>query len=349
MELLAGAYRAAFAEYGAAGVTYGHDPGPETLRGRIAELCEGGRVGVEHVAVTAGTSSGLALLARYAAAPGDVVFAEAASYDFALQLFREHGLRVCQVGGDSGGIDPARLADAVRGERAAGRRGRLLYLIPTFQNPTGTVLPVRRRRELLDVARDHELLVVEDDPYALLALDGEPPPPGLGDLGGYDGVVRLGSFSKILAPGLRLGWLCGSPEYVARLTSTAVFVSGGCLNHLAAVAVERLLEAGRLAVHLRGLRAGLRRRRDLLAGAVGELLDVAVPDGGFFMWGRVGSAELAEELLARAQAVGVSLAAGARFGDPAGLRFSFSFQSPERIVEAGERLADAWGPLIGPR
>jgi enduracididine biosynthesis enzyme MppQ len=342
VRLLRDGYLRAFDEYGPAALTYGHDRGPLPLRQLLARHGGAGVVDPDQVLITAGITSALALLVRLEAAPGDAVFAEAASYDLAMQLFRDHGLHVCQVPGDALGMDPAALARAVDAEQAAGRRPRLLYVIPNFQNPTGRVLGQQRRRELVAIAAQRGLLLLEDDPYGWLSFDGTEPPVSLGELAGYAHVVRLGSFSKVLAPGLRLGWLVCSPAMADRLATTATFTSGGGLNHLASVAVTGIMADGLLSVHLAKLRTQLRARRDTLVAGLRGHLDFRVPTGGFFLWSRLPSAERAEAMVRAAALAGVPVSSGSRFGDASAIRLCYSFQSPARLAEAADRLSLAW-------
>ncbi|MEV6977524.1 aminotransferase class I/II-fold pyridoxal phosphate-dependent enzyme [Kitasatospora sp. NPDC093806] len=352
----------ALAEYGAAALSYGEDQGALPLREPLAERAarlDGVPCGPEHVLLTAGTSQALQLIATVLARPGDVVLLDEQSYDLAQLLFTDCGLALHRLAADGLGTSAVALDKAVAGLRRAGRRPAFLYLTPTHQNPTGRTVPLSRREELLAVAAAHRLPVVEDDAYAELTLDGPPPPPSMAALAGYRGVLRLRTFSKTLAPGLRLGWLLGDPELVERLVSHGLFVSGGAVNHTTSLTVATLLRDGGFDRRLAELRAGLRLRRDALAEALGiagsrrgeRPWRCRVPGGGYFLWLSFPHGPSDHRIAALADAAGVRIARGSRFG-PTGapsVRLAFSFNPPDRLAEAGERLATGWLSLTRSR
>jgi enduracididine biosynthesis enzyme MppQ len=351
--LLRDAYRRALDEFGAAALSYGHNSGALPLREALARAA-GHPCGPDNIVITSGTSQTLYLLATYFGARGEVVLVDQACYDFGRQIFVDCGLRAVRVPADESGMDPAALGRALA---ATSGRVAFVYLNPTFHNPTGIVVPLDRRRELLAVADRYGALIVEDDAYAELNLtEGSRPPPSLAVLAGYRGVVRLCSFSKTLGPGLRLGWLLAAPALAERISSHAVFVSGGCLNHATSLAVTMLLTGGEYRTHLDGLRARLRERRDALADELRATLpanvDFATPAGGFFLWltfnrsdsgTPVGSVEA--DLVAGAARAGVRVAAGSRFGSGArpAIRLAYSFNSAADLRIAARGLAAAWG------
>ncbi|MFB9428481.1 aminotransferase-like domain-containing protein [Streptoalloteichus tenebrarius] len=368
--LLAEAYHGAFAEFGAAALAYGDDRGAEPFRAAVADRvarAEGSACGPEHVFVTAGTSHALYLLARTFAEPGDVVLVEQYGYDLGRRLLRDCGLRPFPVAMDAHGVDPGAFEEAVTTVRAQGRRVAFACLVPTFHNPTGLVMPEARRRDLLAVARRLDVLLVEDDAYAELDLDGRTPPRSLAGLAEHQGVVRLRTFSKTLAPGLRLGYLLADPSVVTRVAEQGVFVSGGSANHTTSLAVAHALRSGAYDRHLTWLRARLRTRRDALATAlrsglgcglgpgmgagmgsgVGSTVDndfaCDPPEGGYFLWVRA-FAHPESALLAAAEAVGVRVAAGSRFGSGphAAVRLAYSFTEPDKLTVAAGLLAEAW-------
>ncbi|MEU9455673.1 aminotransferase class I/II-fold pyridoxal phosphate-dependent enzyme [Streptomyces sp. NPDC048277] len=352
--LLRAAYQRALDEYGPAALAYGHNTGALSLREALAEratLADGHPCGPDQVLLTAGTSQALHFLSGLLGRPGDTVITDQYSYDLARRIFSDCGLRVRPVAMDGLGTDPESLREAVRTERAARRRVAFVYVNPTFHNPTGIVVPLTRRRELLDVAREYEVMVIEDDAYAELALDTEEPvPPSFAALAGYQGVLRLGTFAKTLAPGLRLGWLLGEPALVAWLGEHGMLVSGGSLNHTTSLAVATVLRGGDYHRHLALTREELGKRRDALAGPLcallGERFACQVPGGGFFLWlGPAGTPEVREETYtAAAETAGVRLAPGSRFGTghQPRLRLAYSFNPPAVLTEAAHRLAAAW-------
>lgn len=340
--LLKAAYAETFARYGPAALAYGNNYGPLPLRAALAERtarADGLPCTPEQVVVTAGTSSALDLLARWLGRPGEAVLTEPLTYDLARRIFADRGLAVRGTP-----LDPDVLARAVAAEE---RRVAFLYVLPTFHNPTGAVMPLARRAELVEAACELGLLVVEDDAYAGLALDPVEAVPSLAGLAGYRNVIRLCTTSKSLAPGLRLGWLLTAAERATQLASSGMFTSGGGLNHLAALATATLLESGGYDRHVKWLREELRVRRDALLTPLRAGLPAfsfSAARGGFFVWGELPSGCTEAAALEAAAHARVRVFAGSRFGDtgrPA-VRLSFSFHSPERLAEAADRLVSAW-------
>ncbi|WP_282692108.1 aminotransferase class I/II-fold pyridoxal phosphate-dependent enzyme [Streptomyces sp. CC208A] len=334
-------YAEALTEFGPAALGYGANAGAEPLRALLAARhgCA-----AEEVMVTAGTSQALALLCTVLGRPGRSVLVERTCYDLGRTVMTDHGLSPHEVDADGEGVRPEALDRALsRGDDVA-----FVYLTPTFHNPTGTVAGEPRRRELLAVAARHGVPIVEDDAYAELGLDGSAPPPPLAALAGGRGVIRLGSFSKTLGPGLRLGWLQAEPDLVGTLTGRGQLLSGGALNHLTSLAVTMLLGDGRYDRRLSWLRGQLRLRRDTLVAALraglGESVTVSSPAGGFFLWLAFRPGHSEASLLAAADRAGVAVAPGSRFGSTDGtrLRLAYSFHSPDRLAEAAARLAPAW-------
>jgi DNA-binding transcriptional MocR family regulator len=347
VRMLAECAAEAAAGYGADALAYGAQAGPGPLRTALAALAsarDGPPYAAEHVLVTAGTSAALDGLAAELAAAGRVLLVEALSYDLAMAIFAHRGVRTARVPLD---LDPDALDRAFTLARRRTGRPAALYLVPTFHNPTGRVLPVARRHEVVAVARAHGALVVSDDAYADLGYDGAPPPP-LAALAGHDGtVLELGTFAKCLASGLRVGWLAGSAGTVAARAAAPVLRSGGGFNHHTAVTLAVALDSGRFAAHLARLRTELRARRDALVGALRAGLPagcaVREPAGGFFAW--VDLPPGADEAAACAAAAdrGVWCAPGSRFGAPPapGLRLSFTYYPPDALATAGAAVADA--------
>ncbi len=349
-ELMREAYGVAFDDYGPAGLTYGENQGPLPLREALAErvtAADGIPCHADQVVITAGTSTTLDLLARWSLPDADTVVADALAYDYGMRVFAERGLTATRVPMDAAGMVPEALDEALRSHRAAGNGVALLYLLPTFHNPTGLVVPRERRSALVEVARAHGVVVVEDDAYADIAF-GPAPPPSAAGLAGYQGVLRLGTFSKSLAPGLRLGWLAADAATASRLAESAAFSSGGGLNHLAAVAVAGLLDSGAYEDHVRWLRDQLRHRRDALVSTLRATLPpefrFTTPDGGFFLWVHLPDGYPEAEAVEAAARAGSPVVPGSRFGHGTGpaVRLSWSFHGPERLAEGARRLARAW-------
>lgn len=332
-------------------LSYGAEQGPgcliEQLCARLGRL-EGVAPPAEQVMVTGGVSQGLDMLCTQLTRPGDVALVESPTYHLALRVLRDHRLELVPVPADEEGLRVDALEDAVAQLRRRGRRARLLYLVPTFNNPTGATLGVERRRALVDVAQREELLVLEDDVYRELWYESPPPPP-LYSLAPAGAVVRLGSFSKVLAPGLRLGWMLAAPGIVRRCTRGGMLDSGGGLNHFTAHVVAAFIEQGALDRHVETLRAGYRQRRDVLLNGLADHLPVgcrwARPAGGFFVWLHLPPGVDGAALLPVAESAGVSYVPGDRFYTDGGgeefCRLAFTLVSLEDLDEGARRLGAA--------
>jgi DNA-binding transcriptional MocR family regulator len=331
---------------------YGGSEGPALLRGAIARrtaATEGMRQDAGDPLVSAGVSQALDQSLTALTAPGDVVLVEDPTYHLALGIVRDHPVEVTAVRLDDDGIDVDALEATLDGLRAAGRRARLLYTIPTFHNPTGTCLAAGRRRRLLELAAGHDVVIVEDDVYRELAYDG-PAPLSLRATDTSAPVVRLGSFSKSLAPGLRLGWIDARADLRERLAGAGVLESGGCVAQFAAGLVGRLLETNVYDEHLALLRRTYASRRDALVAALREHVPAgcrfAVPAGGYFVWLALPNGLGASEVLPHAEARGVSFAPGARFrrhGVDDGMRLAFTLYDEAALAEGARRLGAAIG------
>ena len=335
---------------GAGALAYGSNEGPERLRAAIAERSaelEGHDVTAGDLLVTGGNSQALDQAMTMLTKPGDVVYVECPTYNLALGIVADHPVTIAGVTLDDQGLDVDALGVAVREARAAGRRPRLLYTIPTFHNPAGVSLSSTRREQLLELARRHDLVVVEDDVYRELVYQGEAP-PALRTLDPAAPVVRLGSFSKSLAPGLRLGWIDAPAALRERLAGAGVLESGGCVSQFSAHVVAAVLEAGGYDAHVAALRTAYASRRDALAAALGKHLppgcDFSVPAGGFFLWITLPPGLDASGLLPVAEEHGVAFAPGRRFcadGADRSLRLAFSLYDEASLAEGAKRLGAA--------
>ena len=354
--LVRAAAAAALGAGGAGALAYGSSEGPERLRAAIAARVaarEGRPIPAGDVLVTGGNSQALDQVFTMLADPGDLVLVESPTYNLALGIIRDHPVAVAGVPMDDDGIDLDALEVALGEARAAGRRARLLYTIPTFHNPAGVSLPGPGRERLLALARAYDVVIVEDDVYRELAFDGEAP-PALWALDPEAPVVRLGSFSKSLAPGLRLGWITARTDLRERLAAAGVLESGGCVSQFAAHVVAELLAGGGYDDHVAGLRRVYASRRDALAAALHEHLPAgcrfAVPAGGFFIWVTLPPGLSATSLLPLAEREGVAFAPGARFcsdGDDRSLRLAFSLYEEKHLAEGARRLGRAVGAAAG--
>ena len=340
VEELADCARAAIERGGPAVLSYGPGGGYPPLRAWIAD-----RHGVEpeRVIVANGSLQGLVFLAELLA-PGKRVLVEAPTYDRPLRILARVGAEAVPVPMDDEGLDPDGLEHALR----EGPAPAFLYTIPTFQNPSGRTLSLERRRQVLELARRHGLLVVEDDPYGLVSFDGEPPPT-LHELAGGEGVVHSSSFSKTVAPGVRVGWLVLPRELAAELEARAVstYISPPFLTQ---ATVFEFLRRGNFEPNLERVRGLLRARRDTMLDALERHFSGGLsrgwtrPAGGYFVWLDLAEETDAAELLERAEREGVTFVKGADFfpggaGGRSSARLAFSFASPAEIEEGVSRLA----------
>jgi DNA-binding transcriptional MocR family regulator len=317
---------------------HGPTEGQPILRDAIAD-----RYGVppESVLVLAGAQQGLDLLARCLVDPGDAVIIDRPGYLGAIQSFRAAGAKL--IGWDVAAADMDELEDLL-----VRYRPKLIYTNPTFQNPTGVTMPIRTRRELLRLAERYRVPIVEDATYCDLYF-AEAAPATLRELDAQNIVIHLNSFSKVLAPGLRLGWLSAAPSIVEQIAIIKQRLDPHTQN-LVQFAMARLIRDGYLDVHLRQLRAEHARRCSLMLTAIQRhvppgALRFARPQGGLYLWCRLAGNLSSSALLDRALAAGVAFVAGhAFYPDPAGdaeLRICFSSVLPTAIDEAVKRLAGA--------
>jgi len=355
VELVAAAAEEVLRLAGREALNYGANEGPEALRATLATRLardEGRTPALDEIAVTNGNSPALHQLTARLVRRGDVVLVEDPGFSLALRIFRDLGVRLAAVPFDEGGLDVDRLPGVLARVRAEGERPRLLYTVPTFHNPTGVSLAPARRRRLVELAVAEDLLIVEDDVYRELWY-GRPAPPSLWSIaaqvdGGGEHVVRLGSFSKSLAPGLRCGFLTGPAGMVERFTDCGLLDSAGCLSQFSSLIVAALLRDGSYDGNVARLRRVYGERRDALVGGLRLALPLGCgctqPEGGFFLWVSLPPELSAARLLPFAEAAGVSFFGGERFslaGDDDGLRLGFSMYGPDELVEGAARLGRA--------
>ncbi|MEO6213263.1 MAG: PLP-dependent aminotransferase family protein [Vicinamibacterales bacterium] len=317
---------------------HGPTEGQPALREAIAERF---RVPAERVLILAGAQQGLDLLARCLIDPGDAVIIDRPGYLGAIQSFHAAGAKL--IGWDVAHADIDELEDLL-----VRYRPKLIYTNPTFQNPTGVTMPIRTRRELLTLAERYRVPIVEDGTYRELYFN-EVPPPSLHDLDTQNLVIHLNSFSKVLAPGLRLGWLSATPSIVDQMAIIKQRLDPHTQN-LVQFAMARLLRDGSFDQHLKTLRAEHARRCTQTIAAVQRhvppgAIRFARPLGGLYLWCRLAAGSSARALLDHALANGVAFVPGhAFYADPAGeseLRLCFSSVMPASIDEAVRKLARA--------
>ena len=337
---------------GAAALNYGPNEGPIALREALAERIshtESHPIDLPEIAVTNGNSPSIQLLLSHLVGPGDAVFMEDPGFSLAIRMARDLSLHLVAVPLDDHGLDVDALAEGVARTRASGRRPRLVYTVATYHNPTGTCLSDERRRRLVELAVEEDLLIVEDDVYRELAYDG-PAPQSLWRIaaevdGAAERIIRLGTFSKTLAPGLRCGWLTSGGARVRQFTERGVFDSGGCPSQFTACVCARLLREGVFDENVAHVRSAYGERRDALVGGLRAALpdgcSVTSPSGGLFVWVALPSDLAAGDLIAAGEANGVAFFDGKRFsisGHDRGLRLGFSMYGPGDLREGAARL-----------
>ena len=315
---------------------HGPTEGQLTLREAIAERFE---VPAESVLVLAGAQQGLDLLARCLVDPGDAVILDRPGYLGAIQSFRAAGAKL--IGWDVLRADVDELEDLILRYRP-----KLIYTNPTFQNPTGVTLPIRTRREVLKLAERYRVPIVEDGTYRELYFN-EVPPPSLRELDGHNLVIHLNSFSKVMAPGLRLGWLSAAPSIIDQIALIKQRLDPHTQN-LVQFAMARLIRDGSFDQHLKTLRTEHARRcTSMLASIQRHVPTMSLrftrPAGGLYLWCRLLPGASSRALLDRALAAGVAFVPGhAFYPDDAGeaeLRICFSSVLPSAIDDAVKRLA----------
>ena len=345
VEELAECARAAVAADGETVLSYGSAGGYAPLRRWIAE--EHG-VPQQRVVITNGSLQGFALLAQVLASGGERVLVEAPTYDRPLRILGALGAEVAPVACDAEGLD----VESLEVELRRGRRPAFLYVIPTFQNPTGRTLSADRRHRLVELAAEYDLPLVEQVRDDARRFEGEPP-PSLFELDGGQRVLFSSSFSKTVAPGMRVGYMV-LPDRLAHAVESAAASTYITPALLAQATVHEFLRRGHLERNIQLVRSLLRARRDALLTALDEHLAWtgarwSRPEGGYFLWLDLPQGGNARALLHRAQQVGVSFIAGPDFypwagGGRSSARLAFSYASPAQLAEATRRL----GGLIAP-
>ena len=338
IEELADCAKAAIELGGAPVLLYGPGGGYGPLREWIAE-----RHGVEpsRVVITSGSLQGFVFLAEHLVRPGTRVLVEAPTYDRPIKILKRLGAEIVPVPMDDDGLIP----DEIAGDAA------FLYTIPTFQNPSGRTLSTERRKRLVEVARERGLFILEDDPYGLVRYEGDPL-PSLFELAGGENIAYSSSFSKTVAPGVRVGYFVLPPELAKAIEALAVstYISP---PYLTQATVHEFVRRGNFEPNLERVRGLLKARRDAMLQALEATMPEGAswsrPEGGYFVWLDLPSDAPS---LADAEAAGVTFVPGTDFfHDGSGgrsLRLAFSFVSPDEVTEGIGRLAGVLAPATAP-
>ena len=344
-ELVNQALERVMRDHGPVALQYGSGQGTLPVREQILEVMalEGIRASMDDVVVTTGSQQGLDLVTKLFINPGDVILAESPSYVGAIGVFRSYQAEMVHVATDERGLVPESLREAIRELKSAGKTVKFLYLSPNFQNQSGVTLTWQRRIEVLEIAKTHQILVLEDNPYGLLYFDA-PPPHAMRSLE-TDGVIYLGTFSKTFAPGLRLGWAVAPHAIREKLilaNESAVLSPSVFTQYVLSEYFAHSDWRGQIDT----FRRVYRERKTALIDALAESLpDLSWtdPSGGFYVWLTLPSGLDSKAMLPRAIKELVAYTPGTAFyanGDGRhNIRLSFCYPTPEMIKLGVRRLA----------
>ena len=344
-EVITGSLEKVMREQGGVALQYGSGAGQPALREQILEVMalEGIRGTVDNVVTTTGSQQALDLVTKLFIDPGDVILAEAPSYVGAIGVFRSYQASVVHVAMDDDGLNPDALRETIAHLRGQGRRIKFLYTIPNFHNPAGVTLSAARRPEILEICRRNEILVLEDNPYGLLHFE-EKAPDALRSID-ENGVIYLGSFSKTLAPGFRVGWAL-APHAIREkliLAAESAVLSPSAFSQLT---VSEYLRSTDWKAQIDTFRLVYKERKEAMIAALDEYLpDLSWtdPNGGFYVWLTLPDHLDSKQMLPRAVKELVAYTPGtAFFADGRGrhaMRLSFCYPTPENIRVGIRRLA----------
>lgn len=342
LDLIRRAAEVRFAEGDPAFLQYGAEQGDGYFRVALSDFLSCGYgfpASPDDLLVTNGVSQGLDLICSLFTRAGDVIFVEEPSYFLALRIFADHHLWIVPVATDENGLVIESLE-----EKLAEFQPKFLYLIPTFQNPSGRTLSQERRERLVSLCRRHDFLILADEVYHFLSYANKPP-KAFAAYTNVENVISLGSFSKILAPGLRLGWIQAHPEKIKRISGCGLLDSGGGLNPFTSAIVRSILETGALEKNIAKLVSIYSSRVTLMDSLLRlHLPDVtySIPQGGYFFWVKLSGEADAAELHKKAESFKVGFRAGVRFSSHGGMRdyirLSCVFYQPEEIETGIVRL-----------
>ena len=295
--------------------------------------------------LTAGASQGLDLAATLYADSGDTVLVEEPTYFVIEKIFREHSLNIVGIPTDENGIDTTALQDLLKN----GLRPKFLYTIPTFQNPTGSSIDETRRKHLVDLANEYDFQIFADEVYQLIGFDKDTSIPMMSfDYG--DKVISFGSFSKILAPGLRTGWIHSSKKVIDKFSDAALTFSGGGFNHYASALIKEVIDLGHLDSNVSNLKKEYLSRAvqmdKSLSEYLGGVVSYSFPKGGYYFWLKFPEGFDSDVFLNSAEASGVSYRPGNAFSESGKfsqyLRLTYTLFEATEIAEGVRRLSMAY-------
>ena len=346
MEMMASVVGKLISENGQEALQYGSGQGHPKLREQICDVMalEGIRAHPDDVIVTTGSQQALDLVSRIFIDPGDVVLVEAPSYVGALGTFHQYEAKVVHVAVDDNGLIPIALREAIVATRATGRKIKFLYLIPNYQNPSGVLLSAERRTEILEICREESIFVIEDNPYGLLGFDG--PTPNAMRAEDSENVIYLGTFSKTIAPGFRVGWAL-VPQALKEKLVIASESSILCPSNFAQLAISSYLSDQPWRDQIASFTHLYKARRDAMLETLEETFPAGAtwtkPGGGFYVWVTLPPEIDTKALMPKAIVAKVAYVPGTAFyADGFGswsLRLSYCYPSPERIRDGVRSLA----------
>ncbi|HEX5526757.1 MAG TPA: PLP-dependent aminotransferase family protein [Solirubrobacterales bacterium] len=341
-------------ESAAEALQYGPTEGFEETKDCILEVMGGEGIlpDPDDVIVTTGGQQAIDLVCKTVIDPGDVIVCEAPTYPGALSVFSSYQADVVQVECDEEGMQVEVLEQLLGELREEGRRPKFVYSVPSFQNPSGVTMSLERRQRLVDLARAEELLVVEDNPYGLLRYGGEPMPP-LYQLDGGDFVIYVGTFSKILSPGIRLGWAVAPPPVMEKIV-LGKQAADLCTSTLTQYFVREYFAERRWQHYIDDLVEIYRGRRDTMLEALRTYFPAEAtwtePEGGLFIWATLPGYIDTSDLLAKALRADVAFVPGAAaYLDGRGrhsMRLNFSGVDAETIREGVRRIGEVIGEQV---
>jgi DNA-binding transcriptional MocR family regulator len=340
MDMMAGIVETLIKDHGQEALQYGSGQGHPQLREQICDVMalEGIKANPNDVLVTTGSQQALDLISRIFIDPGDVVLVEAPSYVGALGTFAQYEASVVHVEMDQNGLIPEALRQAIKTLRYQGRRIKFLYLIPNYQNPAGVLLPADRRTEILDICRSEKIFIVEDNPYGLLGFDR--PSPNAMRAEDSENVIYLGSFSKTIVPGFRIGWAL-VPQSLKEKLVIASESSILCPSNFSQMAIASYLANQPWREQIASFCALYKVRRDAMLSALDAYFPKAAtwtkPAGGFYVWVTLPPEIDTKAMVPKAIAAKVAYVPGTAFyADGFGswsLRLSYCYPTPERITQ----------------
>jgi DNA-binding transcriptional MocR family regulator len=346
MEMMASVIQKLILESGQEALQYGSGQGHPKLREQICDVMalEGIRAHPDDVIVTTGSQQALDLISRIFIDPGDVVLVEAPSYVGALGTFHQYEAKVVHVAVDDNGLIPIALREAIVATRATGRKIKFLYLIPNYQNPSGVLLSAERRTEILEICREESIFVIEDNPYGLLGFDR--PSPNAMRAEDSENVLYLGSFSKTIAPGFRIGWAL-VPQALKEKLVIASESSILCPSNFTQLAISSYLSDQPWRDQIASFTQLYKARRDAMLETLEETFPAGAtwtkPGGGFYVWVTLPPEIDTKALMPKAIVAKVAYVPGTAFyADGFGswsLRLSYCYPSPERIRDGVRSLA----------